>query len=74
MPHRNGNRPLAGPRPEVKRAIKQSAAKKQPLPHVQDSLRAVVCQRPLTSLAVAALAGVGAGLLLKALGNLGAKR
>jgi hypothetical protein len=74
VPHRNGNRPLVGPRPEVERAIKESAPTKQPVPHVQDSLRAVVCQRPFTSLAVAALAGVGAGLLLKALGNLGAKR
>jgi hypothetical protein len=74
MPHRNGNRPLAGPRPEVKRALAEPASAKQDTPAVQDSLRALVCQRPLASLAIAALAGIGAGIFLQALGSLGAKR
>jgi hypothetical protein len=73
MPHRNGNKPVVGPRPEVKRALTESTPRIH-IPQVQESLRELVCQRPLASLAVAVLAGVGAGIFLGALGSMGAKR
>ncbi len=67
MPRRNGNERLAGPRPEVSRALRAKDEPHFKVPDVPEYARAIVREHPFASLALAALAGFGAGVCLRAI-------